>query len=73
MPSLPSRTAHSVTHSINFEQRFVELPFTQETGSLTVSITLHEGPNSLAIAQGRPKRVSGNPASSLRSGLFSSG
>jgi hypothetical protein len=39
----------SVTHSTNFEQRFLELPFTQAAGSSNVSITLNEGPNTVPI------------------------
>jgi hypothetical protein len=35
----------SVTHSTNFEQRFVELPFTQMGKGSRVDVTLNEGPN----------------------------
>jgi hypothetical protein len=38
------RTA-SVTHSTDFEQRFLELPFTQAAGDSNIDITLNESPN----------------------------
>ncbi len=37
----------SVTHSTDFEQRFLELPFTQAPGDANVDITLNESPNIL--------------------------
>ncbi|OUL97952.1 galactose oxidase-like domain-containing protein, partial [Variovorax sp. JS1663] len=39
----------SVTHSTDFGQRFLQLPFTQASGSANVDITLNESPNILPI------------------------
>ncbi|RST46121.1 galactose oxidase early set domain-containing protein, partial [Variovorax sp. MHTC-1] len=39
----------AVTHSTDFGQRFLELPFTQATGSSNVDITLNESPNVVPI------------------------
>lgn len=37
----------SATHSTNFEQRFLELPFTQAPGASTIDVALTESPNVL--------------------------
>src|SRR5207244_783744 len=39
----------SNTHSTNFGQRFLELPFTQATGDPNVNIQINESPNTLPI------------------------
>lgn len=39
----------SVTHSTNFGQRFLELPFTQAAGDSNVDIQIKESPNTLPI------------------------